>query len=246
MAAPSGPRALKSFLCQTCRQRLLPTASRRPFTTTSALRADELAYLSGASRLQQRRNNNNTTTTASTGIQSVLDGEPGNLDSFLAPGAPLGGNFKRNADEKPCRLHVYATKHNTHITFCQPPKPASQTASSNISSTSASAADQKKMVDVLLSVSAGNLNFRKAARGSYDAAYQLAAFALKQIKEKGMLRGVTKIDVILRGFGAGREAVTKVILGSEGREIRGRIHAVMDATRLKLGGPRSKKPRRLG
>ena len=50
----------------------------------------------------------------------------------------------------------------------------------------------------------------------------------------------------MRGFGAGREAVTKVLLGSEGRDVRDRISAVVDATRLKHGGPRSKKPRRLG
>lgn len=102
------------------------------------------------------------------------------------------------------------------------------------------------MVDVLLSLSAGNIGFRKAGRGSYDAAYQLAAFTLKQMQEKGMLRDMHSLQVILRGFGAGREAVTKVILGSEGRMIRNRIVSVVDATRLKQGGPRSKKPRRLG
>ena len=43
-----------------------------------------------------------------------------------------------------------------------------------------------------------------------------------------------------------REAVTKALLGTEGRNIRTKITAVVDATRLKQGGPRSKKPRRLG
>ena len=119
-------------------------------------------------------------------------------------------------------------------------------AASSKPSSSSNSADAKKMVDVLLSLSTGNLGFRKAGRGSYDAAYQLAAFALKQMQEKGMLRGVRKMEVVLRGFGAGRDAVTKVILGSEGRFVRGRISSVIDATRLKLGGPRSKRPRRLG
>ncbi|KAI7297576.1 hypothetical protein KC315_g18399, partial [Hortaea werneckii] len=76
--------------------------------------------------------------------------------------------------------------------------------------------------------------------------YQLAAYVLKQIKEKGMLGDVKKLEVVLRGFGAGREAVTKALLGAEGVDVRKRISAVVDATRLKLGGPRSKKPRRLG
>ncbi|KAF2171565.1 hypothetical protein M409DRAFT_63786 [Zasmidium cellare ATCC 36951] len=146
----------------------------------------------------------------------------------------------------PHRLHVYATKHNTHITFVQPAKSAAQTVSSGISGTSSSSADQKKQIDVLLSLSTGNIGFRKAGRGSYDAAYQLAAFVLKQIQDKGMTRDIQKLEVVLRGFGAGREAVSKVLLGTEGRHIRGRITSVVDATRLKQGGPRSKKPRRLG
>ena len=101
-------------------------------------------------------------------------------------------------------------------------------------------------MDTLLSISTGNIGFRKAGRGSYDAAFQLAAFALRQISEKGMMRDMKKLEVVLRGFGAGREAVTKALLGTEGRVIRKQITSVVDATRLKQGGPRSKKPRRLG
>jgi small subunit ribosomal protein S11 len=128
----------------------------------------------------------------------------------------------------------------------QPPKPASQTTSSGISSTNASAADQKKMVDVLLSLSAGNIGFKKAGRSSYDAAYQLTAFTLKTMQERGMMHDIQKLEIVMRGFGAGREAFTKAILGAEGRNIRDKISAVLDATRLKIGGTRSPKPRRLG
>lgn len=102
------------------------------------------------------------------------------------------------------------------------------------------------MVDVLLSLSTGNIGFRKAGRGSYDAGYQLAAFILKQIQERGLLRDINRIEVVLRGFGAGREAVSKALLGQEGRLIRNKIVSVKDATRLKFGGTRSPKPRRLG
>lgn len=147
---------------------------------------------------------------------------------------------------KPHRLYVYATKHNTHLTFVQPPTSAVDTASSGISSTNSSSADQKKIIDVLLSLSTGNLGFRKAGRGSYDAAYQLAAFTLKQMKEKGMLSQMKQLEIVMRGFGAGREAVTKVLLGSEGKNVRDKITAVLDATRLKIGGTRSPRPRRLG
>lgn len=57
---------------------------------------------------------------------------------------------------------------------------------------------------------------------------------------------IATLEVVLRGFGPGREAVTKVLLGSEGRWVRGKIKKVTDATRLKFGGTRSPKPRRLG
>ena len=155
-------------------------------------------------------------------------------------------NLDAEEDQPPHRLHVYATKHNTHLTLVQPQKSAARTASSRISGTSASSTEQKKQVDTLLSISAGNIGFRKAGRGSYDAAFQLAAFTLKQMQERGMLRDLKKLEVVLRGFGAGREAVTKALLGVEGRHIRQLICGVKDATRLKQGGPRSKKPRRLG
>ncbi|KAI5250512.1 translational machinery component [Aureobasidium subglaciale] len=133
---------------------------------------------------------------------------------------------------EPHRMHVYATKHNTHITLTQPPKK--------------DPANPAKHIDVLMSLSAGNIGFKKAGRGSYDAAYQLAAFVLKQIQERGLMRDLIELEVVLRGFGKGREAVTKALLGSEGYLIRNKIRSVKDATRLKFGGSRSPKPRRLG
>ena len=167
------------------------------------------------------------------------------------PSSLINDQISRNANynpdtDRPHRLHVYATKHNTHITFVQPSRSAALTASSGVSSTTSSAADRSKQIDVLMSLSTGNISFRKAGRGSYDAAYQLTAFVLKQLQERGIAAGVSRLEVVLRGFGAGREAVTKCLLGAEGRSMRGKISGVLDATRLKLGGPRGKKPRRLG
>jgi small subunit ribosomal protein S11 len=151
-----------------------------------------------------------------------------------------------SSQQRAHRLHVFATKHNTHITLVQPPRAASETASLRIAGAKSNATDQKKVVDVLLSLSAGNVGFKKAGRGSYDAAFQLAAFVMRQMGEKGITGEIRSLEVVLRGFGAGREAVTKALLGTEGRLVRGKITAVVDATTLKQGGPRSKKPRRLG
>ena len=119
-------------------------------------------------------------------------------------------------------LHIYAHKHNTHITLTDPKR------------------------NPMVSVSCGNIGFKKAGRGSYDAAYQLAAFVMLRIKDMGWLPRIKNIELAYRGFGQGREAVTKAILGSEGKDIRPLINKLSDSTRLKFGGTRSKKPRRLG
>lgn len=120
------------------------------------------------------------------------------------------------------KLNIYATKHNTHITLAKPDR------------------------NSLISVSCGNIGFRKAGRGTYDAGYQLAAFVMSRIKDKGLLPQIQKLELIYRGFGPGREAVTKAILSAEGKQIRPLIVKLSDSTRLKFGGVRSKKPRRLG
>lgn len=67
-----------------------------------------------------------------------------------------------------------------------------------------------------------------------------------RIQTQGLLAKISSMEVILRDFGPGREAVTKILLGAEGKNVRSTIVRVMDATRLKFGGTRGKKPRRLG
>ena len=123
---------------------------------------------------------------------------------------------------QPHHLHIYATKHNTHICFTRPNR------------------------NPIISVSCGSLGFRKGNRGTYDAAYQLGAYVFGRIQGEGWLTKFGKLEFIMRGFGPGRDAVQKVLLGVEGQVLRPRIMRVVDATRLKFGGTRSKKPRRLG
>lgn len=98
----------------------------------------------------------------------------------------------------------------------------------------------------MLSLSTGNLGFRKANRGTFDAAYQLAVYVMGRMEERGWMRDIQSLEVVLRGFGVGREAVSKCLVGVEGQGVRGAIRRVADATRLKFGGTRSRKIRRLG
>lgn len=53
------------------------------------------------------------------------------------------------------------------------------------------------------------------------------------------------IEVVMRGYGVGREAFQKAILGSEGKMVKPLIKSVTDNTRLKFGGTRSPAVRRL-
>jgi small subunit ribosomal protein S11 len=122
----------------------------------------------------------------------------------------------------PHHLHVYAHKHNTILTLTRPNG------------------------NPLLSMSCGHLGFRKGGRSGYDPAYQLTAHVFGQMQERGYLLDINRLEVVFRGFGAGREAFTKVLLGNEGRNVRGLVSRVADSTRIKFGGTRSRKVRRLG
>lgn len=133
-----------------------------------------------------------------------------------------GADQKEEWGNEPFHFHIYSHKHNTHVTVTKPNR------------------------DAIVSLSCGNLGFRKSNRKHYDSAYQLGAYVIDKLQQQGWHNKIGSLEVVLRGFGAGREAIAKVILGNEGRLLRGKITKVSDSTRLKFGGTRSKKPRRLG
>lgn len=124
--------------------------------------------------------------------------------------------------QPPHHLHVYAHKHNTILTLTRPNG------------------------NPILVRSCGHLGFRKSQRSGYDPAYQLSTHTFSQLQEKGLLLDIQRLEIVFRDFGPGREAFTKVLLGNEGRNIRGLVSRVTDATRIKFGGTRSRKVRRLG
>lgn len=128
---------------------------------------------------------------------------------------------RQEEEEEPYHFHILSHKHNTHVTVTKPNR------------------------DAILSLSCGNLGFRKSQRKSYDAAYQLGAYTIDKLLQQGWHHKIKKMEVCLRGFGQGREAVTKVLLGNEGKLLVNRIVQVSDTTRLKFGGTRSKNARRL-
>ena len=140
--------------------------------------------------------------------------------------SPLDGLQELGMDDvsnsEPYHFHIYSHKHNTHVTVTKPNR------------------------DAIISLSCGNMGFKKSGRKHYDAAYQLGAYVIDRLHQQGWHKKIEQLEVVLRGFGPGREAVTKVLLGNEGKLLRTKIIRVADSTRLKFGGTRSKKPRRLG
>lgn len=179
---------------------------------------------------------------------SNLSGFSKNLSQELTEQAQrnaIEAQHSKVSTSEPYHLNVYAHRHNMHLTFTEPSR------------------------DPILSMSAGDIGLRKAQRSTYDAAYQLASYFFRKMAEKqwrtggkkltsnptktiasiqrpGAMTGGQGIEVILRGYGPGREAFQKALLGTEGRQIKPLISRVTDATRLKFGGTRSHKVRRLG
>ncbi|KAF2202952.1 translational machinery component [Delitschia confertaspora ATCC 74209] len=212
-------RSVQSSICSSCRSRIhtQAPAALRQFSTSPAPAKD---FIDPGAPLASFSQGGLSSPSSAFG-----KGDYAGVVPDFDPNNPMNmENLVENefAEEERHHFHVYATKHNTHITLTKPNR------------------------DALISVSCGNIGFRKAGRGTYDAAYQLAAFVMSRIQDKGLLTQIQKIELVFRGFGPGREAVTKAILGSEGRNVRGKICRLTDATRLKFGGVRSKKPRRLG
>lgn len=213
MASMGNSTALRAFrtICASCRTSI-SSATARPFSQARVLAAAPKAP--SLEDFNKSFDNIHKDFSRTGSLGSVIPSQADGLNRGLVQ--------DEWEEDKRHHLHIYSTKHNTHITLTDPSR------------------------NPMVSVSCGNIGFRKANRGSYDAAYQLAAFVMLRIKDMGWLPKIQEIELVYRGFGQGREAVTKAILGSEGKDIRPLIQKLSDATRLKFGGTRSKKPRRLG
>ncbi|KAF4534353.1 putative 37s ribosomal protein s11 protein [Lasiodiplodia theobromae] len=215
--------ALRGSICLSCRAAsqslarpafLNTTTASGSFSTTARRAADDPYDVSAASTLRSA---------LSAERQSPLgyDRRPVNQGPSFAEMLSSDSNINYKPGEatlmeepEPHHLHIVSSKHNTHLTLTRPDR------------------------NPIISIAAGNIGFRKAGRGSYDAAYQLAAFLLSNIQDRGLLMEIKRLELVFRGFGEGREAVRKAIMGSEGMNIRNRIVRVTDATRLKFGGTR--------
>jgi small subunit ribosomal protein S11 len=252
---------LVSSMCRSCRQQYL-TQSRRPFSSTTTSQDTSRPSRGGlAQRFGVKFNDERK--------PAPIDALSAFADALATPSATQTNNVLRNSmkndlrilnfddntststsnpyQDEPYHLNVYAHRHNTHITFTEPSR------------------------NPIISFSCGNLGLRNAQKASYDASFQLAAYTFRKMAEKQWKIGGANaktgawltlssikrpaysgggagagIEVILRGYGPGREAFQKALLGTEGRMIKPLISKVTDGTRLKFGGTRSPQVRRLG
>lgn len=265
IAIMARPMAISS-MCRSCRRSYITQARRASTQNPRSPRTQTAAERWG---VDWTGGSNNSDGSSKPGGSDSAQAQDRMMDALRTPQRARGGNlsgFGKNLSQEltsqaqqnaidaqhskvsssePYHLNVYAHKHNMHLTFTEPSR------------------------DPILSMSAGDIGLRKAQRSTYDAAYQLAAYFFRKMAEKqwrtggkkmttnptktiasiqrpGAMTGGVGIEVILRGFGPGREAFQKALLGTEGRQIKPLISRVTDATRLKFGGTRSHKVRRLG
>lgn len=245
----------RSYIAQTRRNASNTTRNHEPSSLAERLgirvepetppkEPQALDQIAEALRKPQKASTSSSGNTQHQGLNSLLTGDLRSIARSARDEAATRPSARVSADE-PYHLNVYAHKHNTHITFTEPSR------------------------NPIISLSTGNLGLRKAQRSSYDASFQLATYTFRKMAEKqwrvggkkmthnqmmtladirkpGAMSGGAGIEVIMRGFGPGREAFQKALLGTEGRMIKPLVSKVTDSTRLKFGGTRSPKVRRLG
>ncbi|KAK4705715.1 hypothetical protein P7C70_g487, partial [Phenoliferia sp. Uapishka_3] len=125
------------------------------------------------------------------------------------------------------KLHVFSTRNNTILTLTHSPGSSPTSINNELSSL-------PSPHHPVAWVSAGSAGYKGAARGTYDAAVEASLRMFKKIEELveppigsgGQRRKVkspppTDMEVIWKGFGQGRDAVFRSLLGGEGDKVRG-------------------------
>ncbi|KAJ2716186.1 hypothetical protein H4R19_000789 [Coemansia spiralis] len=152
----------------------------------------------------------------------LVESEPVKGDFVgISPMGRYGGSIdtgsSRDADNPMHKLvlHVHASSNNTVLSLTD------------------------ALGQVIVNSSGGMVGFKKAQRAGFEAAYQATASIANTVKERGI--DVRKIEIRLKGFGAGREAAFKAVNSLTDWA----VCAVSDVTPIPFNGCRPKKVRRL-
>lgn len=98
--------------------------------------------------------------------------------------------------------------------------------------------------EVVKTISSGQLGFRNTKKSSYEASFQTSAAMMRLIDQKRLLNG-SRLEIVFRNFGEGREAFLNVLNGKEGTRVRDKVYRVTDGTKIKFGGDRAPVRRRV-
>jgi small subunit ribosomal protein S11 len=148
------------------------------------------------------------------------------------------GAFSSNKQTHPYKLSVFTSRNNTILTLSTAPR-----APDAITSSTVNIATVKLPLQVPVSwVSAGSAGYKGAARGTYDAGVEVSIRMFKKIQEminppvgvggqrrKTGLPAPTELEVVWKGFGQGRDAVFRTLMGGEGDAVRHLVKRVTDA-----------------
>ena len=97
--------------------------------------------------------------------------------------------------------------------------------------------------DPVVSMSAGRLGYKHARRRSPEAAYDTAIAAFEKFQKTD--HRVENVEIILKGFGAGRRGFLSALLGQHGEFLLRKVIRVTDATPMVIGNvPLANKRRR--
>lgn len=142
---------------------------------------------------------------------------------YASSGAsPLGALGETLAPALQYHLHVQATSNNTITTLT----------------------DEKG--NPVATYSGGSCGFKGVNRSGYEAGYQCAVRAFRRVEEVvTTTKTPIQVELILKGFGRGREAFVNALTMTEGERVRDLVTRLTDRTPIKIGGTRSKKTRRL-
>ncbi|KAK4053073.1 hypothetical protein OIV83_001808 [Microbotryomycetes sp. JL201] len=167
-----------------------------------------------------------------------------NSTSSSRPGSGLGRSHRIGGRvHSYFKLHVSSTRNNTILTLTHTPGAQSFDQ------------DPDQPHHVVAWVSGGSAGFKGASRATYDAAVEASIRMFKKIdnlisppvvqgnKTKVIWSPPTDLEIIWKGFGQGRDAVYRTLMGGQGESIQRIVKRVTDATPLKIGGTRPKKKR---
>ncbi|KAM0792465.1 hypothetical protein ACM66B_005140 [Microbotryomycetes sp. NB124-2] len=142
------------------------------------------------------------------------------------------------------KLHVYSTRNNTILTLTHTP---------GAESFDHNPTDPHHVVAW---VSGGSAGFKGASRATYDAAVEASIRMFRKIqnlvnppvgpggqRQKVVWSPPTDLEIVWKGFGQGRDAVYRTLMGGQGEAVQRLVTRVTDATPLKIGGTRPKKKR---